>query len=525
MKLFLNKIKSISIFFFCLFGFLNLNAEECCHSHSFFRSRPVITNFSLEQGLTLYEWYHRKTIYDEKPWFLINVDGFYYSSTHKKQLAEYFLPNCKCAITVGQNNTSNISSIWIYVLNPDTNQNTPFSSHVSLAPKRTIFGATIDLRLDFGQYLSTHYNNESLDGWWGQLYVPILKANHRMNLNETDIENPGAIRPINPLQPDSGFTSPNVTEAFQNPAFHFGQISPCTLSMKGFGDVKLSLGYDWYETADSTVAVYGALYIPTSHGSRARHLFEPTIGNGGHVGFALGLLGDATLWMPSENSTVSLLFDAEGSYFISHNEMRSFDLKPNGDWSRYLLLANQNLTNASVQGINILTRDVSVVPRAMVDIWAALHWQCSNFNFELGYDFWWHQQEKVSTKTCNDTLDQYGIFDVAVFCAGAGDFTTASTTNPLGTPTTISVGEPNHTNGPVHDTTFVHLKVCDLNPSTAECPTAMTSTIYFATSVDLHSRDDETLGMIGLGASYEFANKKRTALNQWGIWVKVGVSF
>ena len=89
MKLFLGRIKIISLLFFCLFGILNLRADECCHSHSFFRSKPVVADFALEQGLTLHEWYNRKTIYDEKPWFLLNIDGFYFSSTNKKQLAEY----------------------------------------------------------------------------------------------------------------------------------------------------------------------------------------------------------------------------------------------------------------------------------------------------------------------------------------------------------------------------------------------------------------------------------------------------
>ena len=509
MKFFLQNFKTIvSVLFFCLLGFLNLKADNCCESHSFFRSRPIVTDFSLEQGLTLYEWYHRKTIYDEKPWFLFNVAGFYYNSTKKEELARYFLPHCKEQITVAQNNTSDVSSIWINVLNTFA---TPFSSKISIAPRRTAYGATLDLRVDFGQYLSSHYNNESLEGWWGQLFVPILQVKHKMNLEETDIVNPGIVIP--------GQSFPNVTDAFQNPAWCFGKIAPCALTMKGFGDVKISLGYDWYETVDSTIAVYGSIYIPTSHGSRARHLFEPTIGNGGHVGVALGLLGDITVWNPDDCSNISVLFDLEGSYFTSHREWRSFDLTPNGDWSRYLLLANQAAPNIAVQGINIFTRDVSVTPRGMVDIWLACHWQHSFFNLELGYNFWWHQREKVSLKTCNDTLDEFGIFDTPVFCGlGVENFTTASDA-------TISVGIGQHRDPTPHsDLTFVNLKVCNLNASTAECPSAMTSKIYLAAARDFEVSED-TLGMLAVGASYEFAHEKRTALSQWGVWVKVGISF
>lgn len=507
MKVLFSYSRTILILFFGLVSFLHLNAADvCCESHSFFRSRPIVTDFTIDQGLTLYEWYHRKTIYDEKPWFLLNVAGFYYTSTHKKQLAEYFLPKCKCAITVAQNNTSDVSSLWINIGN---NPLTPFSSNVSLHPHRSIFGATFDLRMDLGQYFSAYYNNESLEGFWTQIFFPILQAKHVMDLEETDIVNPGEVIP--------GQSFANVTNAFQNPAWCFGKISPCALSMKGFGDVKLSLGYDWYETAYSSAAIYGSVYIPTSHGSHATHLFEPTIGNGGHVGVALGLLGDLSIWTSDECHNISLLFDIEGSYFTSHREWRSFDLKPNGDWSRYLLLANQAIPNVAVQGINLFTRDVEVTPRGMVDIWAALHWQYSCFNFELGYNFWWHQREKVSLNTCNDTLDQYGIFDISVFCNGGENFTTDSTA-------TISVGAPNHRNGPISDPTFVNIKVCDLNASTAECPSVTTNKIYAAAAGDLKF-NEETLGMIGIGGSYEFSHDKRNALSQWGIWVKVGVSF
>ena len=165
-------------------------------------------------------------------------------------------------------------------------------------------------------------------------------------------------------------------------------------------DIKTTFGWHFLERENKTAAWYLNLFIPTHHGSRAKYLFEPTIGTGGHVGIGTGFDCDWTLY--EDNDTrINWVNDIRYAYFFSHCEKRSLDLCSNGEWSRYMLVAKSGALDAALPAINFFTRDVKITPRSNIEFLSMFHVEHKTWNVELGYNFWWRQKEKIALK-CNE---------------------------------------------------------------------------------------------------------------------------
>ncbi len=487
--------------------------------HTTLVPRLMAENSVLELALhNYYDWYHPECS-DCRSWVNVEITApYYFKSTREKRLAGYFLPNCQNCITIGKNNTSDISSPWLELFSAFGQP--PFSSTVCIAPTRKVIGGALRLFFDFGAWSD---NCGCMQDWWATIFIPVQQVRH--NLHLTEIPTPGSGAAVY-------YSINNAIEALNNPAWLFGKWSPTTLKKSGVDDISVKVGYTFHKSAGHA-AGYGLLFIPTGRGTKAEYLFEPLVG-GNHVGLGLGFNGDYLMY-DCGSTSIDLMLDIRYAYFFKRKETRSIDLF-NGDLSRYLLVAQSTNTTAALPGINYFTQQVSVIPGSMLELWTGISFNRCNWHVEVGYDFWFRSKEKLSL--ADEDLG-VGIFDIAArpptcpvtaSCAricqaipGTGaptsdtTFTTVSNSNAINEQGVTPAG----TNC---CTTFcAQPNQCSyLNLNSAANPRALTSTVYGAISYDCCVCDYPA--MIGVGGQYEFAHR-RSALSQYGVWLKTAISF
>ena len=483
-------------------------------AHTTFVPRLMSQNLVLENGLFFYNQFNLPCCDSEcPPWVSLQVVApYYFKSTNGAQLGRYFMPGCNNCAVVAQNNTSDISSLWLDIITP---VDAPFESTICIEPKRSVIGGAFRLFFDFGAYDSCYCN------WWASVFVPVQQVRHSLNIVETPSPTSGV-----PIIPPS---FPNVISALNNPEWLYGKLSPDKLKKTGVDDISLRIGYNFVRCEDDLIGAYGLLFIPTGKGTKSEYLFEPIVGSK-HVGLGFGLIGDYTLYECGAAS-IDLMFDARYARFFKAHETRSIDLY-NGDWSRYLLVATPADPVTPLPGINFFTQEVDVNPRNMLEVWVAASFNYCNFHFEAGYDFWYRSKEKISLA---DQDLGVGIYDIAY-----DPMTTCQISESCAK---ICQSVPTFPGAPASDLEFVTVKNSNLindtfvaessncanipcsylNLNSAAHPRALSSTVYGAISYDCCLCCEYPV-MIGIGGQYEFTHR-RSALSQYGVWLKTAISF
>lgn len=421
---------------------------------------------------------------------------FFSSQLSRKKLARYFLRDNKECLTFSEVNEDpcNICSLW-FGLESDVNSN--FNATFSMNPRRRAYGSY------FNVLLSKAWEGHQ---FWFNVAFTAMRAKHELRMCETVQELAG---PLSNFEEGTINQFTSVIAALNNPEWCFGKFSQCSLNRSGVDDIQLKLGYDWYYTPERNnhLSPYLVATIPTGKRQRSEFIFEPVVGSkNGSVG--LGLNFDYTFYS-CEQQSVTWLFDIKYRYVFGAEQCRSFDLCKNGDWSRYLLVVPQDQTLATQPGINLFSLEAKVTSRSTIDIWTALHWQCDSFNFEVGYDFWWRQKEKVCLK--KKIASGFGIFDLA----GMNGVPTSASTANISQCATGS-------NQAQSDATFVTLTTSDLDIDSAAHPAALSSTLY--ASFSWQPTPGSYPLMLGFGGQYEFAHRI-AALEQWAFWGKLGIVF
>lgn len=509
---------------------VNVGVQAMCSTacnisaHTTFVPRLMSQNSVLELALHNYYHYHLPCCDSEcPPWISLEVTApYYFKSTKNKRLASYFLPDCKNCLTVAENNTADVSSPWLQLITPIA---TPYQSTICIDPKRTVIGGAFKLFMDLSYWFDGNcwYNN-----WWASIFVPVQQVRHDLHITETASAVPGVF---------DGIT--NEIEAFNNPAWNYGKWSVHRLKKTGVDDVNIKVGLDFDKDQWGHAGFYGQIFAPTGNKNRARYLFEPIVG-GRQVGVGAGFNGDYVAYECGPNS-FDMMLDVRYAYFFKAKEIRSIDLF-NGDLSRYLLVVLPNTAAVTTNqvnplpGINFFTKEVQVKPRSFFEVWLALSFNHCNFHAEIGYDFWYRSKEKI----CLPDQDLgVGIFDIAAglppcnmsaSCARICQAVRGQAGAPASDATFVSVKNSKASNkiGTQRDgsnccPTYCSTQCSYLNLDSAASPKALSSTVYGAVSYDCCLCCEYPV-MIGVGGQYEFAHR-RSALNQYGVWLKTAISF
>lgn len=449
-----------------------------CTAHSIFVPRQLAYNPIYEDALVFDEYAHMDQ-------FLLSIKPIY-TQTVGDSIKEYFNINHACTMSVKEDGSGDIDSLWFQVISAP---NTFYSSTLSFKPVQKTYGALIYfawlLSADFALTINT----------------AVIERKNNMHICEK------ISSPVN-LGEVPGIAT--MTQAFANPAINYGKICG-TQSESGFDDVQIKLLKNFRACDDESLFgdVYALVGIPTGHGSKANYLFEPLVGSK-HAQFGLGLNAEKSIDLCLCDQ-FSLYGEFKWRYGFKGTEVRSFDMTPNGQWSRYMLFTTPTNPDTPFPAINNLTFKTDVTPRNSFDLLLGAHLELNTFVFELGYNFWYRQAEKVSP--CLNLAD-VGIADL-VGIAQLNNPNPPTVTSA--SKATISEGVyPNEFQMP-RDATYTQVTKNNINLCSGAQPTALTNGIFGSIGYHCGQLD------LGINASYEGANSNTASVVS--VWGNIDVRF
>jgi hypothetical protein len=270
-------------------------------------------------------------------------------------------------------------------------------------------------------------------------------------------------------------------------------------SKGGVADVQIVLGYNFlYDTAHH-LGVDFSLFIPTGSSTTGDFAFEPVLGSR-HYWLGLGLNADIVMWH-KKNHALHGYFDCSYHFILKNDEQRSIGVKgiPFGHYYQ----AGKYEGRDGVADIpffpatNVLTQAVNVHTTGVFEGIIGLSYRHRHFKFDIGYDLYFKESERVSLK--DEWVDD-------VYFIPQSDVLSNAAITPSSDP-------------------LIELKLnkenLDIDAATSRAQ--FTNKIFFAFTYT--SRESDYPLTFGLGASYEYADNKRTALDGYSIFAKAGVSF
>ncbi len=463
-------------------------------SHTFVRPRALSNNSAVELSLTNYHLYHNN--YDDKLYdkpahrAQMSIQATDISQhMHSCRLSDYLLWDGKTELSVREDGSGDIGSVWLGLMTPQRN----FASAIALDPSRDVIASVFTYHEDLSCVK---------EGLWFSMTLPVADVRHSVSLQE-HVQGPKGIA-VNSY----GDTIDTVRTALNSRDMYYGKLPSGRHGKSGLDDTQLKVGYNLHECVDGHLGVYGNLIVPTSEKPTAKYLFEPVIGNGGHWGLGAGVNVDVEL-ASNDKETISLQSDAQLRYLFCGTEKRSFDLK-NGPWSRYLLVASTEAPNTPLDGINYFTRDLVVQPGASLDWFTALHYTHADFNLEVSWDAWWRDKERVKLK--RGWQENIGIFDIAGDALGRARSASGATINSSDYGAVVAPS----------DRHFTPVTKNDLNLQSAAMPGVCTSTLSVGFSFNTILL--EAPAMIGFVVSSECGCSNRI-MSTGQVMFKIAASF
>ena len=358
---------------------------------------------------------------------------------------------------------------------------------------------------------------------------------------------------------------------------YYSKLCSCSQTKTGLSDLQIDFGGNVLNNEDYHVGLFARAVAPTGTRPHGELLFEPMIGNGKNWEIGGGFTAHIQLWHSEEREKkhCGLYMDANITHFFNAQQCRFFDLCNNGAWSRYNLAfktltqgANTLFTFSPVA--NLTAHAVKVSSAVQADIAALLNYTDGNYGFDLGYNFWGKTCEKFDCGSCKPC--KTSCFSGACpsgYCAACEscsicenptfynelDGKTWSLAGANSAPL-IAANAQSYSHATIHaqeaaDEERKFLKQSDVNIKGGRTK-GLSNKIFTHFSYNWYDRQDR-IPYLGIGGEVEFGsgtsccndNKccattttpsttncdaccsgcNNTAISQWGIWVKGGVSF
>lgn len=442
-------------------------------------------------------------------------------ATSTRNLASYFMPNCKTVLNVKESSSQAApadllsTNFNVFTVNGQNNTGTGFESNICFNARASEFGLGL-------HYLQGFCFNYDRSQWWYlDISTPITHVNSQLLLTETVINNGGGVD----AYASTSTAVANMVQAFKQSEWCFGKIDSCAHHGKtGLADIELKLGYEWMFAERANIASYMGLVIPTGNKAKAEYVFEPIVGNGKHWGLMFGSQGGFNVWNScNENWHLQFSFYTDARYLFQNKQMRSFDLKGK-PWSRYIsVYADQAAAtaaaalggipgrNAATAGINVFTQHVKVQPRFQYNL--TTMWTLSSdcgFVGEVGYNFFAREKECVQL----DCPWKVGPAIKDVLGLGQTQPIRNITANSL-----LNNADPVS----LANYSLSLIQASDLDLDSAAHPAILSNTVYG--SLGYKWADMCNPLHMNIGGSYEWAGKDFAVMNRWTLWGKFGVSF
>jgi hypothetical protein len=350
-------------------------------------------------------------------------------------------------------------------------------------------------------------------------------------------------------------------------------------SESGLADLQMVLGWNPVLTERYHFGFNGRVTIPTGNSSKGVYFFEPMIGNGRHWECGVGLTGHS--WMfESENGCHNLFVygDANLTHLFGSCQKRSFDFKRNGAGSRYILIeeigvplvqgllfngfdadspALTQYHGSVIPAINQTTLNVHVSVALQADIALMFTYRYDQFSVDVGYDFWGRTGEKFHYRepfpensfavkgdallygfatTTNQFIALNATQSQATMHAGQGagndDFLNANADNASiigfefdANPVDLGLSGDSATRVNGSDPSIL-ITDCDIDNLSALAPAAIAHTFFAHVDYrwDTCSRVEPSLGF-GAEISVDGTGARRkTALSEWSVWMKICIA-
>lgn len=344
---------------------------------------------------------------------------FFAQSTNHEDLAHLFGMGTtkKIAVTKGTRPTRDNLHSALYSFNIDHAPNAdgsrdgqiPMSGTATFRPQRHVWGAL----LSWDQSLSA-----VMPGLRVSLRAPMMEVSTTMKASFQSAES-SAVKTVDgvhgttidtyfdgTLSKSLGTTTHVVQEPLRKHKFDNKWHSEI-----GVGDVVATLSWNALDLQRLHWGVSAMLQVPTGNAPTGEWLFEPIYGARGHFagGFGTHIHFDG---YQSRNSSVSFDLKGEWKYYFKGTENRTLGIYDNTESVMLPASSYRGLVYHEESGVkpaaNVMTTEHTVTPGHQVEALAGLSFKMSNITFDIGYNLFIREKEKVEQKA-NWSSDTYAI--------------------------------------------------------------------------------------------------------------------
>lgn len=457
----------------------NAEIKEKKSNYSYYAMQPF---FSI--GARLSGW--RNSLFTQNHATGLRVTGSVTQTYSSPSMKQFFLFDHHESLTVRgsahnkyTSNTTHIRAEWLGLPND-------FEGDITLDPHYESWGVLLTARKSLHNWTDWSFLKRS------SLFVelPIVHSKTDLKFKQTNVTN----------------AAPNTQEvydietAFNNKTWNFQKISTKSLDTLDLAELRLGLSSTFLCSDRALVALSSALVVPTTKQYENKYMFEPQAGYNGHPGMTSTVHIAVPLSDENDSRHYSLFIDAEHVLLARTKQHRTFDLKDK-PWSRFLPMREKGeLTNVTVPGVNVLTRNVRISPYSRFDVLVGTKINTSYFSFELGFGAWGHHKGRI--KFTDAWSEIYAI---------AGDAANTSASE-----STITTRADN-------DDNFIVIKESDLDIDSALSPAKV---IYKAhATLDIHYTTTKWGLFTTLGWEMQVPRNNTNGFKTWSLWVSTGGSF
>lgn len=517
--------------------FFTAPRQETTTNRPTFFQRPFCMDIARELMAQQSAW---AELQDTKDWFgTWQISAQYYhnmNSGNTTGIGAYPFWSGKNSMTVGNNSFGATQTYDVdayqFGLGPVTTSGT-----ITISPE--MYSAGINFLL----YASNH---EATPGVFTKFQFSIGAAFMNPHLQETP-EIQGVIYPagdmsatahlvnIGPIyanmsQAFTGYSSTGNAVTAGTPNYSiftglkYGTIDGKLSTTAQLSDIDFVVGYNFLAKDHAHVGLGLRLSAPIALEPSAVYMLEPLFGKGGGWGIGGELISHGRLWEKDENHFVEIWVDGYMMHLFRCIQYRAYDTIANGKGSKYLLIGDfGNSGTVSQNSYQPLINESTLISYSIfpfiVDAAGYLQYTHECWKLGIGYNI---------SGRCQETLilmDSYNVQEFAIVGQQPNTNGFGVATNLVDTSARIYSAMPSDQGSGQTVTPFL----CLQNPAQAldiqgACqPASWTSKIFG--QIAYVWQDSNFCPTVAAQGSTEFSMSGNTAISQWSIGIRGGISF
>lgn len=452
------------------------------------------TTFLKDRPISIKEQYFTFPDKDDSQYYAWLSTGLVVEHSVGKNIAPYFSVNGTNSIKLDTCGTGDINPLWLQL----SDQNLQYQSE-------------LDWNLTTQKIGALFLGNIQFESWFIECNTAFIQTKNKINLVE-HTDSTGIVSTV-----FSDQLIQNAYDAFAHPDWEYGTLYGVSKA-HGFDNIAIKCGTSFnqtHDTFDVIVSPYISTVFPTSSKLIPEYIFQAQVGTNS---FSLGTGIACTV-----DTDHDLHFVIEGVYRYEFQSLqkRSFDLKNNGPWSRYLMIASANplYINLELQGINYFTTDALVTGGHQTSGNVHVEKIWGNFHLAAHYNIFARAKENISWVQPVDT--NYGILDINRADANATSESKAhinQSTRYMGAgdaPVQIYGCHVNQL--PLPDETFTTITPAEINLNSACSPTMLTSIFAFGLYYDFEP--------VSLQCNIAYEHPHKGSIQKIDVWLSFQLNF